>query len=242
MKRTTKFIWIFTLLTLCITSLFADTFNSKLTAQEKAKLDKGEVLIKNIDYQKNMCLNPDENAVCKKIVNEVKNLNPKYLAEIIQKKDYKGNEKLPEKIEKLLKNIPDYAGIPYYSERHKRYFDLYSSAKIVSETTNGNITTIKAELDMEPFGIVKEDITIEKHDDYLLYTAVNTNDLKYEGFTCVGKGKLKIYIYMYKKDDKWVIYGIGGVNAPHFPFLTDRIRTSFINRIKTFCNFIFTKL
>ena len=53
---------------------------------------------------------------------------------------------------------------------------------------------------------------------------------------------VKPEFYTYKKDDKWIIYGIGGVNAPHFPFLTDRIRTSFINRIKTFCNFIFTKL
>ena len=242
MKKSYKILMLLGLFTLCCATLCADTFNEKLTKEDRAKLDKGEVLIKNIDYQKYMCLNPDENAVCKQIVTGVKNLNPKYLAEIIQKKDYKGNEKLPDKIEALLKNIPDYAGIPYYSERHKKYFDLYSSAKIVSETKNGNTTTIKAELDMEPFGIVKEDITIEKHDDYLLYTAVNTNDLKYDGFTCVGKGKLKVYIYLYKKDNKWIIYGIGGVNAPHFPFLTDRIRTSFINRIKTFCNFIFTKL
>lgn len=242
MKHTSKFISFFLVLAVASTTLFANPFNSNLTAAEKAKLDKGEVLIKNIDYQKNMCLNASEDAVCADIVNKVKNLNPKYLAEIIQIKDYKGNEDLPERMAEILNNISDYAGIPYWSERHERYFDLYSSATIRSQSTEGNKTYINADLEMSPFGTVQESIVCEKGKDYLLYTAENTNNLKYEGITCVGKGKLKIYIYCVHKDDKWIIYGIGGVNAPHMPFLTDRIRTSFINRIKTFCSFVFTKL
>ncbi len=229
-------------ITLVTNALFANPFNSNLTAEEKQKLDSGEVLIKNIDYQKYMCLNPEENSTCKTIVNNVKELNPKYLAEIIQIKEYKGNEDLPEKLSELLHNISDYAGIPYWSERHQKYFDLYSSAKIVSSNKEKNKSTIQAELQMEPFGKVNETITVEQNQTDLLYTAYNTNDLKYSGITCVGKNKMKIYIYLFKSNDKWILYGIGGVNAPHIPFMTERIRTSFINRIKTFCNFIFKKI
>lgn len=246
MKKITKIISIFTVLAVASTSLFAASFdscfNGNLSASDKAKLEKGEVVIKNIDYQKNMCLNPSTDDICAQIVKKVKDYNPKYLAEIIQVKDYKGNEDLPQKMAEILNNIGDYAGIPYWSERHECYFDLYSSAKIASQNNDGNKTYIKADLKMEPFGLVQEDIVCEHGSDFLLYTAENTNKLKYEGISVVGKGKLKVYIYCVHKDDKWIIYGIGGVNAPHLPFLTDRIRTSFINRIKTFCNFVFTKL
>ena len=49
-------------------------------------------------------------------------------------------------------------------------------------------------------------------------------------------------ILLFKDEDNWILYGIGGVNAPKIPFFSERIEVSFINRIKTFCNFIFTKL
>lgn len=224
------------------TALFALPFNSNLTENEKAKLNQGEVLIKNIDYQKNMCLLESYNETTKTITKEIKNYNPKYLAEIIMIKPYEVNKDLPDKLNTLLNNISDYAGIPYWSERHERYYDLYSSAKITKKTEKENRTTINADLEMEPFGLVQEVITIDKNKDFLLYRAKNSNNLKYEGITCVSANKLNIHIYVFRYEDKWIVYGIGGVNAPHLPFLTDRIRVSFINRIKTFCNFIFSKL
>ena len=256
MKKIIKTCTIFAALFSLGSSLFASPFNSNLTAAEKEKLDKGEVVIKNIDYSKYMSLNPDINETAASIVSKVKGYNPKYLAEIIQVRDYKGNEDLPAKMESILNNIGDYAGIPYYSERNKKYYDLYSSAEILEtiEMNDGG-KKIKAVLQMAPFDTVYEDIdyyaersnilesiNVEKKSDSLLYSAYNTGKIKYDGITCVGEKKLNIYIYLFRYEDKWVIYGVGGVNAPHLPFLTDRIRTSFINRIKTFCNFVFTKI
>lgn len=242
MKKISKIFITLSLFLVIQNAIFADAFNSRLSASERNKLNSGEVLIKNIDYAKNMCLNASENDVCAKIVSNVNDFNPKYLAEIIQIKPYKGNEDLPKRMATILNNIGDYAGIPYWSERHECYFDLYSKAEIVSESKKDNKTNIKANLTMSPFGLVQEDIVCEYGEDYLLYTAHNTNSLKYEGITCVKPNRMKVYIYCVHKDDQWIIYGIGGVNAPRMPFLTDRIRTSFINRIKTFCNFVFTKL
>lgn len=229
---------------LCIfSSLTANPFNSKLTGDEKAVLDKGEVLIKNINVQKNMCLADGTNAAADTLIASIKSLNPKYLAEVIQIKPYEGNEDLPIRLENLLLNVPDYAGIPYWSERHERYWDLYYSAEIKEIVESENRIDIKADLDMSPFGIVHENINIIKSEDSIFYFTENTNTLSYhEQFNCVGARKMNMDILLFRDGDNWVLYGIGGVNAPRIPFFTERIETSFINRIKTFCNFVFNKL
>ena len=223
-------------------SLFALPFNSKISEQELSDLENGKVVIRNIDYSKHMCLESDEeNAVLLK--NYIKKLSPKYIAEVIQVRPYLGNEDLPEKLEKLLLNVPDYAGIPYWSERNERFYDLYSSAVITDIQSTTNQINIKADLDMLPFGIVKESINIYKNTNSVLYFSENLNVLNYKGkFDCVGKNKMNLCILLFRENDNWILYGIGGVNAPRVFFLTERIETSFINRIKTFCNFIFNKL
>lgn len=238
-----KKLCIITFLLLIFSNLNAQVFNSKLTESEKATLDKGEVLIKNINISKNMCLSSGINETSDNLINSIKALNPKYLAEVIQIKPYEGNEDLPKKLEDLLLNVSDYAGIPYWSERHERYWDLYSSAEIKELKETENKIEIKADLDMSPFGIVHENINIIKSDDSVFYFTENTNTLSYhEQFNCVGARKMNMDILLFRSGDNWILYGIGGVNAPRIPFFTERIETSFINRIKTFCNFVFNKL
>lgn len=242
-----KSLYKFFVSTVCLLSLVnvlsAEIFNKNLTATEKSSLDKGEVLIKNIGSYKNISLAEGNGAVADSLLSEIKTLSPKYLAEVIQIRPYEGNEDLPQKLEELLNNVPDYAGIPYWSVRHERYYDLYKSAKITSKVEENNKTTIKADLVMDPFGTVKEDIVITKSNDSILYIATNKNTLNYKDtIDCVKADKMKMCIYLFRNGDNWILYGAGGVNAPRIPFLNDRIETSFINRIKTFCNFVFTKI
>jgi len=72
--------------------------------------------------------------------------------------------------------------------------------------------------------------------------ATNTNKLRYlDKFDCIWPEKMKICILLFRDGDNWVLYGIGGVNAPRIPFFTERIQTSLINRINTFCSYIFKK-
>ena len=235
------------LLIFIVQNSFAGVFNSKLTDEEQKKLNKGEVLIKNIAYQKNMSLNKDFNEDTQALTEEIKQLNPKYLAEIIQIKPYKGNENLPEILTGLLYNVSDYKGIPYYSERNKKYYNLYDSAEIQKETiiTQNTYKTSK-ELEalfvMEPFDKVYETINLTQTTNSVYYSSINNNKLRYKDeFDCVWPKKLKICIILFRDGDNWVLYGIGGVNAPRIPFFTERIETSFINRINTFCSFIFSK-
>ena len=60
--------------------------------------------------------------------------------------------------------------------------------------------------------------------------------------TVVRPEKMQSFVYAFVYNDFIVLYGIGGVNAPSVFFLRERIETSFINRIKTFCKFIFEKI
>lgn len=242
MKKINFLFLIFTLFFIS-NPVFANFFNSNLTDDERTQLSTGEIIIKNINFSKNMCFEKGLNNNGDILVNEIKNLNPKYLAEVIQIKPYEGNEDLPNKLENILNNVSDYAGIPYYSVRAEEWYDLYSAAEIVNKTQKGNQTLIDAEFLMSPFGTVEEKITMTNDEDSILYIAVNQNKLRYyDKFDCVWPQKMKICILLFKDGDNWVLYGIGGVNAPRIPLFIDRIQTSFINRINTFCSFIFKQL
>lgn len=237
-----RILWSALFLFTLVFSVFADPFNSRLTEDERAKIATGEILIKNINYEKFVCLKKGEVTLGDKLLTEIHDLNPKYLAEVIQIKPYKGNEDLPQRLETLLNNVPEYAGIPYYSVRHDAWWNLYDSAEIKEVIERADGKTIKADLLMEPFDIVQEDIELTRGSDSILYSAVNTNKLRYlDKFDCVWPRKMKICILLFRDGDNWVLYGIGGVNAPRVPFFTERIQTSFINRINTFCSFIFKK-
>jgi len=243
MKRIFKFLTFVSIFFTSTMLLSAQVFNSKLTPEEEKTLESGKVLIKNINYQRNMCLNAEFSETSEFLIKEIKKLSPKYLAEVIQIRPYKGNENLAEKLEEILNNVPDYAGIPYYSEKRQKFFNLYDSAEIKDSVENGNKKTIKADLKMLPFGTVNELIEINKYDNAIIYVATNQNKLNYLGkFDCVWPEKMKICIYLVRDGENWVLYGIGGVNAPRIPFFTERIETSFINRIKTFCDFIFNNI
>ena len=227
-------------LLLATSSLFANPFNDKLSPEEKVKLENGEILIRNIDYTKNMVFSEGVSKKGDFLLNTVKDVKPKYLAEVIQVKPYKGNENYAEVLNQLLYRVEDFTNIPYISNGGDEYL-LYDSAEILSQKKDGEVTNLNVHMYMEPFGDVYQDMNIYKSNDTeLLYTSKNTNKLRYlDKFDCLWPEKMLITIYLFRDGDNWVFYAVGGVNAPHVPFFTDRIRRSFIRRITTFCDFIF---
>ena len=222
-------------------AVFADPFNKKLTADERTKLENGEVLIRNIDKMKNVCVNETEGT--RQILATMKALSPNYTAEIIQMRPYEGNEELLSVIKNALLNISDYVGIPYWSVRVQEWYELYDSAIITSKKSEENKTDVLADLEMSPFGVIHASIHLEEGSDYLYYDMTNLNKLRYhDRFDVIKPEKMKSAICVFRDGDQWILYAIGGVDTYKIFFLEDRVEVSFINRIKTFCNFIFSKI
>ena len=235
---------IFTFFTVYLISIasFALPFNSKVTEEDLKTLSEGKVVARNIDKFKNIGIESDSPLV-ERTKEQIKDLSPNYLAELIQIRPYEGNEDLPQKLFNVLSDIENYAGIQYWSVRHERYYDLYSSAKILKqEKISDSRFTYETELYMEPFGTIETPISIEKGEDYLIYTNSNANSLKVKGMTAVKARNMKSVILLFKDGDNWILYGIGGCKAPRIAMFESRIETSFINRIKTFCSYVFTKI
>lgn len=235
---------ILTALTLSILTqnFFALPFNMKLSNEDLQKIHNEEVLIKSIDKCKNMALQSDNPGAVKlqQIINE---LNPNYLAEIIQVRKIEGNEDLPEKLQAVLEDVEHYSGIPYWSVQHKCYFDLYGITLIENtEQVNENKKIIHSIIDIRPFGFTRVPLTFEKTDDYFLYTMSNDMKLAHKGITCVKPDNMLSIILLFKDGDNWVLYGLGGVKAPKVAGFERRIETAFINRAKTFCQYVYSKV
>lgn len=216
-------------------------FNANLSAAESQKLANGEILIRNIGKAKNICLNP-VTAQAANLIENVTKLKPAYLAEVIQVLPASGNEDLLKKLKPLLLDIEGYVGIPYWSERNQQFYDLYSSASIVRSGIAENGGNMNVDLVMNPFGNINVDIDLTDSGSELFYRMKNTGGVAYDNITVVRPEKMQSFVYAFAYNDFIVLYGIGGVNAPSIFFLRDRIETSFINRIKTFCKFIFEKM
>src|SRR5574344_1875359 len=226
---------------ICVFPVAADPFNDNLSSSERKQLESGQVVIRNTESLKKLCINSTPQT--KKMLSLIQDLKPAYIAEIIQVRPYKGNENLDSKTEAILSNIPGYAGIPYYSERAEKWYELYSSAVITSAKANGSTMTYYADLEMSVFGTVKTQIDIDRSSGSLFYWMKNLNKLRYhDEFTAVEPENMQSVITIFRDGDNWILYAIGGVDTYKVFFLKDRVETSFMNRIKTFCNFMFTKL
>lgn len=228
---------IFLSLIFAISFINAETFNSNLSSSDKKTLDSGKTLLKNTGKIKKLCIT-EENPLAKRAISVMKKLDPSYMAEAVQKFPYEDYEDLPEVMEEIITDLDSYVGIPYWSEEHDRYFDLYSSAEKLSDSTENGKRTITANLKMNPFGIIKTQMIIERTEDSFYFESTNLNKLKYNNkISCVDPKEQKSVIIAFREGDYWIVYGIGAVDAPKIPFLGDRVETSFINRIKTFCKF-----
>ncbi|MEL3901243.1 MAG: hypothetical protein P1P60_00190 [Treponema phagedenis] len=216
-------------------------FNDNLTVQEREKLEAGQILIRNIGKAKKISLNPVTEQA-EDLINRIKKLKPAYLAEIIQIRPESGNEHLIDGIKPLLLDVQGYVGIPYWSERQQQFYDLYSSAEIVQSNMTGSGGSMNVDLDMMPFGAVNVDIELSDTGTAVFYGMKNTGNLKYDNITVIRSGRMQSFVYVFKYNGSIILYGIGGVNAPSVFFLRDRIETSLINRIKTFCTYIFEKI
>ena len=218
-------------------------FNDNLAGAELDAARRGEVVIRNISSYKKISLET-KNPVATECLQELKGLNPKYFVEVLQVRDQKPDDRIVEKMFKVLFDVEEYTTIPYYSETHDTTAPLYSYCKVLTQqrTRNeaANIETSRFTVDMTmpPFQLYTAQISIETDGKrWLLYRSENLSDVVCLGFVRVKTGCLRSVIFVFPHEGQWIIYGIGAAKAPKIPFLTRRIETAFIGRVKAFCDY-----
>lgn len=214
--------------------------------EEKQDLYNGKVVIRNIGKAKYISLNPI-NSMAEQIISSMKDLAPSYLAEIIQIRPMDGNLDLLEQLREILERVDDYTGIPYYSVQNGTWNNLYDSAEIHSFISDSQTTQMNVTFTMNPFGNVNTDIVLNMNSAALTlhYTMTNTGKVRWNNrLTCVQPQNMKTIITVFPSPDnqKLILYALGGVKAPSFFFIRNRVDTAFINRIKSFCSYVFEKL
>ena len=218
-----------------------EIFNDRMTREELSRLEGGETVIRNLDSYKKLCM-VSENAGAQRVLATVRSIKPAYVAEIIRLYPYEGNEDLPRTLAEQIADVESYVGIPYYSEHGKKWYDLYSAASIISSRDTETGREILADLEMAPFGTINTLITIDVSPDGLYYENMNLNVLRYsEKFKCVDEKKMRSSITVFRDGDNWVLYAVGAVSAPSIFFLRERAEISFMNRIRTFCTYFFSR-
>lgn len=223
--------------------LSALPFNKNLTKEDEERLFRGEAVDRTLRNWKFLSLD-SQNEGARKLREVFASLKPNYLGEIVRLKNVEGNEDLPKKMKSSLLDFPSYVGIPYYSKQHDKIYDLYSSAKVREhKSLPDGKEEFLVDLVMQPFGNIETLITVEEGEDYFIYISENKNKLRYNGkIACIGEGKLKCVLVVFKSEGKYVLYAAGGAKAIRFPVIEKRVETSLINRIKTFASFIYDKL
>lgn len=219
-------------------------FNEKITAHEKEILESGETLLRSISALKKVCVNntSQTNIVLDSMSEKIKS---GYIAEIINFRKYNGNEDLIERINEIMSDFLSYTDIQFYSEYAEAYFPLYDYAEVIEQSSSkdGKTMTIKEILGMDMFGRFKSQIDVENHGEYFLYKLKNIDKLKYHNFiTVVKPEKMCSTVAVFKVQDCWCIYAVGGVDVVRLPFLNYRAEPAFINRVKAFVDFVFLKL
>ena len=219
---------------------FAALFNERLSDSEKTALQNGEFVFNSIGSIKKVRVNHVKETA--QDIETVKKVNPNHLIEVIKIIPYQGNENLIETIARIMQDINAYTEIPFYSERHNRYYKLFKEAEILSVREKNAVLTIDERLLMNPFKSYTARVEAENRGDYYFYTMKNTERVKYKFLNAIKKEKMIAGVSVFKYGENWVIYALGGAYIFHGPFFNDFVESEFCGRIKAFVIYVFNRL
>jgi hypothetical protein len=219
--------------------VYTSIFNGNLSSADVARLRSGEILVRNIGRFDRISLKP-VNPNATRLLASLKGLKPAYLAEIIRVVPRDKADVFLRGMTSSLENVSAYSDIKYYSERNKVWDTLYQYVTVKTVFPSANGSDISAWGEVYPFTPYGFDVHYERGDESYYYTSLNNSSLKYRGFTCIENGKFLTAVYAFPHENYIIVYGVGGINAPTFPGIKERIETAFINRVITFCTFALT--
>ena len=221
-----------------------------LTDAESARLKLGETIVRTVTSYKKLSL-AMEDEFFEEIKNSISQIKPNYITEVISIIPVNDDKNAIIIMEKLTKEISDpagYIGIPYWSKRQQKTYELFDKMEIISRKAKDAGEEIEVLQHMEPFDNFR---VRYKYNSYMFYgsdktgeagirftfTGVNLDPViySYRNIKAIKSGNMVWFLYVFRKGQNLIFYGVGAVNAfDLFGIIRDRLETSFMGRVESF--------
>lgn len=227
----------FVLAALAAGRVFAAGPFAGLSAAEEAALARGEALVRTPSGASR--LSPPEGAPgAGELLESMQRLKPNYLVEVIAVVRG-GDPAVLDRLASALSSPEGWVGIPYFSKRHDRTYDLYDLSAATSRSRLPDGESFEARHHMQPFENYTARYELKRTAESLVFSGATTSPLVYKGVRATGPGDLQWRILAWKGPDAWYFYGVGAVRAfDLFGAARERLEPSFIGRTEAFFEFM----
>jgi hypothetical protein len=216
-----------------------------LSAEESRALATGQTLFRQPSNWRGLSM-PADAPFYKEIEDELRKGGHNYVGEVIMVLPRERAEALIPMLREKLLNFEGYAGIPYWSHRQERFYDLFDWVRVSvgpSPGTRGAAGKAETLQYMEPFGEYGSAYEWDFGPAALRFAGVNTSALSYDGVRAVAPGNLIWRLRAYRSGEHWVFYGLGAVKAfDMLGLLRDRLSASFMGRIEAFFKYAYAQV
>lgn len=220
----------------------SSTFRN-LSNSERADLAAGQTVFRQPDNWRSLSV-PSSASFHKNLEDTIRKGGHNYIGEVILVLPKTEAEKLIPLLRQRLLDFEGYAGVPYWSTRWEKHFDLFDWVRVLNGTGSdqqkdkGSLETLQF---MEPFGEYESVYHWDFSADTLVFSGVNGSSLSYDSFKAVSPGNLIWRMHAYAQGDYWVFYGLGAVKAfDMLGILRDRLSASFMGRIEAFFRYVYS--
>jgi hypothetical protein len=213
-----------------------------LSSSELGALTTGQTIFRQPENWRGLSV-PASASFYKEIEDSVRKGGHNYIGEVILVLPKGQAEELLPVLKDRLLDFEGYAGIPYWSQRNERFYDLFDWVRSTkgpaagSRGAKGSLETLQY---MAPFGEYGSVYLWDFGADSLFFSGENTSHLSYDGFKAVSPGNLIWRLRAYRQGEFWVFYGLGAVKAfDMFGALRSRLSASFMGRIEAFFRHVY---
>jgi hypothetical protein len=164
---------------------------------------------------------------------EVRKLGANYIGEVIMLVPKSANPDLLSRLVRDLQDVESHVGIPYWSKRYEKYFDLFDRVKILERSGTAERGSLTAEEHMSPFDDYRARYEWKLEGGRLSFFSTNETHLSYDGRKAVSPGQMIWRLEAYENGDA----GCCTAKARSKPstwlgLLLDRLSASFMGRIE----------
>lgn len=212
-----------------------------LTAEEAAVVYSGKSVFRQMSGWKDLSV-PAGAPFAKDIEETVRKLGANYIGEVVLVLPKAANPDLLAVLARNLADVESHEGIPYWSRRYKKNFDLFTWVKVLERSGTESEGGLSSEQYMKPFDPYRARYSWSLKGERLSFLSTNLSHLSYDGRKAVSPGDMVWRLEAYAEGDRWVLYGIGAVKAfDMLGLLRDRLSESFMGRIEAFFGYMYKR-